>query len=409
MGLIHQHRLKNGLWFVAEPIEAARSVAMSLLLRAGVAGEPNGQQGAATMLAEMICRGAGDCDARAHSEALDHLGVLRDSGAQTVHLRIGATMIGQLLADALPLIVDMVRRPQLDQSALEPSRALAIQGLEALQDEPQQKVMLELRSRHFPKPFDRWPLGRREDLQEMTLQQIHSYFQQGFVPDGAVLGVAGCFDWPSLRDQVQELLGDWEGSVPEPTATASPLRGYEHQQAKSTQVHIGLAYDALPENDPASMVQRAAVAVLAGGMSGRLFTEVREKRGLCYAVGARYMADKHRGAVLSYAGTTTPRAQETLSVLKAELHRLAEGVEPGEFDRAIVGMKSRLVMQGESTGARAAAIAGDQYIFGRPRSLDELAKQIDAITLDHLNQFVADHPPPEMTIVTIGPSELIVE
>ena len=172
------------------------------------------------------------------------------------------------------------------------------------------------------------------------------------------------------------------------------------------QVHTGLAYDAVPEPDDRSMLQRAAAAVLSGGMSGRLFTQVRERHGLCYAVYASYGSNKHLGAMLSYAGTTAPRAQQTLDILTAELHRLSEGIEADEFERAIVGMKSALVMQGESTGARANAIAVDQYIYGRPRTLDERIAQVDAVTFEQLNAFVRDNPPGAMSIVTVGPEPL---
>ena len=173
-------------------------------------------------------------------------------------------------------------------------------------------------------------------------------------------------------------------------------------------MHIGIAYDAISELDDNSILQRVATAVLSGGMSGRLFTEVREKRGLCYSVYATYAAQKQRGAVLSYVGTTAPRAQETLDVLIGEHTRLGDGISKDEFDRAIVGMKSRLVMQGESSGARAAAIAYDQHTFGRPRTLDERRAQVDAITLEKLVEYVAQHRPGAMTIVTIGPDKLNV-
>ena len=94
--------------------------------------------------------------------------------------------------------------------------------------------------------------------------------------------------------------------------------------------------------------------------------------------------------------------------MTAELLRLSSGIEPDEFNRAIVGMKSRLVMQGESTGARAGAIAADQYIHGGPRSLDELSAEIDAVTLERLNAFVRKNKPGEMTVVTTGPKKLTV-
>lgn len=406
MAQIHQHRLDNGLWLLAEPIAGAQSLAMSFLLPAGVAQEPPDQQGVAGLVAEMICRGAGPLDAKAHSDALDQLGVQRGTNVETKHLQLGATMIATKLEPALPLLVDMVLRPALGPNALEPSRDLALQALDALEDEPQQKVFYELRQRHFPQPFGRSSLGQREHLQSITHDQVHHYWQKQFTPQGAVLGFAGKFDWPRLKDLIAHHLGPWTGSVPEPDTQGSAPRGYTPLHAASTQVHIGLAYDAIPEPHELSLLQKAAAAVLSGGMSGRLFTQVREKRGLCYSVYAAYAGQKQYGCVLSYAGTTAPRAQETLDVLVAELRRLSDGIDQGEFDRAIVGMKSRLVMQGESSQARAGSIAAEQYLYGRPRTLEEWAAKVDQITLANLNQFVRDHPPGPMTVVTIGPDPL---
>ncbi len=408
MNSIHTHRLDNGLWLVAEPVAGAQSLAMSMLLPAGVATEPSGQQGVSPLLAELICRGAGDLDSRQHSDALDMLGVQRGSGAEPEHLTLSATMVGDKLTQAFPLLMDMVRRPMLPADGLEPARDLALQAIDALNDVPQSRVSVEVRRRHFRPPFDRSTLGRREHLESITLGQVQTFWQNGFVPNGAILGFAGHFDWEQLQDLVSQQLGDWSGEATEPHETGTALRGYGHETAETAQVHIGLVFDAVAETDPQSVLQKAAVAVLSGGMSGRLFTEVREKRGLCYAVGARYGGDKRRGIVASYAGTTVPRAQETLDVLTAELHRLSDGVNEAEFSRALVGMKSSLVMQGESTRARANAIVFDQFNYGRARTLEELAALVDSVTLEKLNAFVAEHRPGDMTVVTIGPEPLKV-
>jgi predicted Zn-dependent peptidase len=406
MAQIHRHDLANGLVLLGEQIPGVQSVAMSLLTPAGVVAEPAGQQGMASMLAEMICRGAGDLDAKAHSDALDDLGVHCGTSAESTHLSVGATMIGSKLAAALPLLTDMIVRPMLADDAVEPSRDLALQALDALEDEPQQKVFMALRQHHFAEPFDRSPLGQREDLERITPEQIRDYWRSAMVPDRAILGFAGNFDWQQLKDQVDQLLGDWQGVSNEHLPQASPPRQYHHEESDTVQVHIGLAYDAVPEPDANSILQRVAAAVLSGGMSGRLFTQVRERHGLCYSVFASYAAGKHLGAMLGYAGTTAPRAQQTLDILVTELHRLSQGVTADEFERTTVGMKSSLVMQGESTSARASAIVIDQYIYAQPRTLDERIDQVNAVTLEQLNQFGFDHPPGPMTIVTIGPEKL---
>jgi len=406
MTKVYQHQFPNGLCLIAEPVADAQSLAMSFRVPAGLTYEQPDQLGIASLVAEMICRGAGDRDSKAHSDALDQLGVQRATSVETSHCHLGATMISSKLPDALPLLVDMIRRPTLAQSALDPSRDLALQALDALEDEPQQKVFYELRQRHYPQPFGRSSLGNRQHLKAITLQHIRQHWQRCFVADKSILAFAGRFDWTKLKEQVQQLLGDWAGSNDPPTEQQPAPRGYHHVTAPTTQVHIGLAYQTIPQPDPDSMLQHTAVAVLSGGMSGRLFTQVREKRGLCYAVYASYAAQKRHGAILGYAGTTAPRAQETLDVLTAEIRRLSDGIDQQEFDRAVVGMKSRLVMHGESTTARAHAIASDQYIYNRPRTLEQLTDQVDALTLEQLSAFVKENPPGKMTVVTVGPDKL---
>jgi predicted Zn-dependent peptidase len=409
MTQIFHERLPNGLWLIAEPSDTAQSLSMTMLVPAGVACEPQGMQGASALLEEMMTRGAGGMDARAHSEALDQLGVQRGTNVETRHIRLTATMIADKLEQALPLLLNMVTAPAMLDESLVPSRDLALQAIKSLDDEPQHKVMLALRERHQPPPLGRSPYGSEADVRGITADNLRSFWRSTCVPDGSILGFAGKLDWPTLRGLVAGHLSGWQGKHVETQPTGAGPRGYGHAEADTSQVHIALAYDAIPEPDERSILQRAAVAALSGGMSGRLFTEVREKRGLCYSVYATYAAGRDRGAVFGYAGTTTPRAQETLDVMAGELRRLSEGIDQSEFDRAIVGMKSNLVMSGESTSARAGAIAVDQYVLGRPRSLDELAQRVDAVTLDTLNGYLRDCPPGDFTLTTIGPEALKTE
>ncbi len=408
MNKITHHQFSNGLVLLGEFMPSAQSLAMSFLLPGGVVHEPTGQLGVATVLSEMLFRGAGDLDARAHSDAMDDLGLQRDSSVDGLFFRLSATMIGSHREKALPLLMDMIRRPLLTDEAFKPSRDLALQTLDALEDEPQQKTFIALRQRHYQSPLNRPTMGQKADLEALTAEQVRQYQQQVFVPQGAILSFAGQFDWEALKEQVGQLLGDWDGQSSDLQLVGEPLRGYEHITSDSNQVHIGLAYDAVNETHENAMLQRAAAAVLSGGMSGRLFTEVREKRGLCYAVYAAYAANRHMGVMLSYAGTTTARAQETLDVLAAEHRRLSEGIEPAEFCRAMVGMKTRLVMQGQSTHARASAIAMDQHTFDEPRTLDQWIAQVDAITFESLNDYVKLNAAGPMTTVTIGPGPLKV-
>ncbi len=151
---------------------------------------------------------------------------------------------------------------------------------------------------------------------------------------------------------------------------------------------------------------QGAVNVLHGGMSSRLFTEVREKRGLCYAVWASYQTFKDRASILCYAGTTNERAQETLDVTLNELKRLKQGIEPEEVERVQAGLKSSLIMQQESTNARAGALASDWYFLGRVRDFDEIQAAIDGLTPAGIVAHLERCPPRDFTIVTLGPNPL---
>src|SRR5262249_16725678 len=185
-----------------------------------------------------------------------------------------------------------------------------------------------------------------------------------------------------------------------------PAGKREHLAKETTQTQIAIAYPSVPIGQPEYYAAMGAVNVLSGGMSSRLFTEVREKRGLCYAVWASYQTFKDRASVICYAGTTNERAQETLDVTLHELKRLQDGIEAEEVERVQAGLKSSLIMQEESTSARAGTLASDWYYLGRVRTFDEIQSAINALTPDGILQHLRNCPPRNFTIVTLGPHEL---
>jgi predicted Zn-dependent peptidase len=141
-------------------------------------------------------------------------------------------------------------------------------------------------------------------------------------------------------------------------------------------------------------------------MSSRLFTEVREKRGLCYAVSAAYRTFKDLASISCYAGTTPDKAQETLDVVIAEFGRLGEGISDGELQRAKVGLKSSLIMQSESSSARAGGIAGDYWLLGRVRSIEEIKQKLEATSVQSVLDCLRNNPFADYTVATVGPKKI---
>lgn len=406
--MILSHVFSNGLVLLAEPMTSVESVAFTFRVPAGTAVEPADKGGLAGLTCELALRGAGPRDNRQFVNDLDNLGVQRSESVGDAHVVFSGATLARNLSPALEIYADVIRRPRMPAAELEPCRLMALQELSAVEDEPAHKVMLELRRRHFPDPWGRSSQGERAALESMGLDDVRGFFERVYRPDGAILGVAGRLDWERLKDDVGRLLGDWP-ALEKPKineGTAGPHR--EHLPHESNQTQIALAYPSVPYQHSAYYVASAAVAVLGDGMSSRLFTEVREKRGLCYSVYASHGTLFDRGSVFCYAGSSAERAQETLDVMLHEIVRLTEGIEPGELDRLKTRVKSSLIMQQESTFARSALLTRDWYFLGRVRTLDEVEAIVDALSADEINTYLAAHRPEKFTIVTLGPKALEV-
>jgi predicted Zn-dependent peptidase len=401
-----QHTFPNGLTLLAEQMPAMQSAAMTLLLPAGAATDPVDRSGSATVLSDLVLRGAGERNSRQLTEYLDSLGLQRSNSVGIHHSRFGCAAVAPKVIEGLPTYADIVRRPHLPKDGFDSARDLALQSLAGVEDEPRQKLMIKLREWHFPSPYGRNTMGEVEDLEKLTLELVKTDWQQRYHARDAILSVAGNVDFGQLRDEVERHFGSWNGQAVPTFETMPPPGRVHHEHQKSEQTHIGIAYPSVPETHPDYYTVRLAIEVLSGGMSGRLFTEVREKRGLCYSVWAGYSSLKGSGSILGYAGTSNDRAQDTLDQFFAEIHRLRDGVTAAELERAKTGLKASTIMQGESTSARAGAIAHDYFMRGRIRTLEEIKDAIDAVTVEKVNAYLKTHEPGPFTVVTVGPKEL---
>jgi predicted Zn-dependent peptidase len=398
----------NGLVLLAERMEHVRSAALNFLVPAGCVYDPPDQLGIASILADLITRGAGDRDSRELTLALDNLGLDRSESVGSLNTRFWGVTLSRNLPAALEIYADILRRPHLPDDELDPVKSLALQDIQGLEDEPRQKVMLELKKRHYPAPLSNDRLGTPQGVEAVTAEGLRRHYRRLFRPAGTILSVAGNVEWEPLRDQVGRLFGDWQGEADAPVEYGPPPANRGHISKETEQTQIGIAYPSVPIGHPDYYAALGAVNVLSGGMSSRLFTEVREKRGLCYAVGASYSTFKDRGDVICYAGTTNERAQQTLDVTLAELKRLQDGIEPEEVERVQAGLKSSQIMQQESTSSRAGSLAADWYYLGRVRTFDEIQAAINGLTPGGIVEHLRRYPAKDFTVVTLGPNRLTV-
>ncbi len=407
---ILSHTYDNGLVLVAEPMASVESAAFSFLLPCGSAYDPPGLAGLSTLTTELMLRGCGPRDSRQFVDDLDNLGVERGDGVSPVHASYGGATLSDNLFAALEIYADLLRRPHLPPDKLEACRQGVLQEVFAVEDDPSQKAMQELRRHHFPAPYGLPSHGDEPGLEAAAIDDVAACYQRLYRPEGAILGVAGRVDWAALRDQVGELLGDWpRRQVADPARMNGGQRRL-HIEHESQQTQIGIAFASVPYRHEEYFAAYAGIWALGGGgFSTRFFLEVREKRGLCYSVSAfPYNVTRDVASVLCYAGTTAQRAQETLDVMLAELRRLPQGISQTELDLLKARVKSSLIMQQESSSSRSASIARDWYHLGRVRTLDELSAIVDGLTVERINRYLAAYPPRDLTVVTLGPEALRV-
>lgn len=391
---------------VGESNPSVQSTAITFLVPCGYTTDPEDRLGLSSLVCDMVLRGAGSRGSRALINDLEVLGVERGESVGASQISFSAATLAANLEPALAIYADIIRRPQLPADQIEAGRQVCLQEINGINDEPAQRLMVELRRRTYPQPWGRSSHGTEEGITSSNIEDVRHHWEQHFRPNAALLGVAGNFHWPALVEKVESLFGDWDAVDVPPVKTSAGTLDDAHIYHEGNQCHIGIAFPTVPYRHPDYLRAWAAVGVLSGGMSSRLFTEVREKRGLCYTVSASLQTQLDRARVLCHAGTSEERAQETLDVTFSELVRLRRGVMPDELTRLKARIKSGLIMQQESSSARSGAIAREWYHLGRVRTLDEVGRLVDELTADLINEYLVEHPPQDFTFATLGPTAL---
>lgn len=403
-------QLSNGVTVIVEEMDHVESASYDVLIPGGIISDVEGSVGACLVLAELIGKGAGALDARALSEAFDSEGIRHGEGVGMDRFSLSGSLVAPKLARALELVSLMITQPTLSESDIEPIRSILLQDLEALKDNPARRAMVELTKRFYPSPFNRSSLGEASGIMSIdrnVMSKTHSKF---FRPQGTIFSVAGRVEAERVFNVVEELVSDWQGAAPAlPEFGARPEHDYFHIEDDAAQLQIVLASPSVTFSDPLYYEGKIIASILGSSMFGRLFVEVREKRGLCYSVYARHGSTNSYGTMTAYVGTTAERAQESLDVLLNEFDRLPGTITQDELERSRTNLKASLIMGEESPGSRAASNAGDWWLLKRVRPLDEIHRAVDAVSLESLERYLRQFPYKPCSILTLGRAPLKVD
>jgi len=403
--------LDNGIVLLGEELPGLESVAIAFHTPAGAVHDGAGHCGLATLSGEMMLRGAGERSSREIVESLEGAGVQWSQAVSTSHASFAGAMVARQLPVALPIYADILRRPRLELEQLENARQMVLQNLAGTEDDPPHRTMSALRQLHYPSPWGMPSEGISADVESLGIDAVRRFVSEHVRPAGTIIAIAGRIDWDDFVKRITTLLGDWNTGAAEPVQTGRRGPRFRHVPHDSQQTHIAVAWSAPPYRLDESYEATAALAILGGGSSSRLFSEVRERRGLCYSVSAGYQTLRDCAAAICYSGTSAARAQETLDVMLAEIRRLPGTLEPAELDRVKARAKSGLVMQQESSAARAGAIARQWYHLGSVRTLAEELARYDRLSIGTIEAWLAANPVRDLSVVSLGrePLEVPVE
>jgi predicted Zn-dependent peptidase len=408
-----EHRLTtldSGVRIVTEAMPSVRSVSLGVWIGTGSRAENEGQAGLSHLLEHLLFKGSEKYESLQIDQIFDGMGAELNAGTGKETTSVYARVIDSHVEQAFDVMADMVFHPSLTE--IESERAVILEEIAMYEDDPQEKVFDVLGKAVFGEhPLGRAIIGRASVIAGTPADEIAAFHRVRYAPANIVISAAGAIDHDTLVALASERIDNALTRAPEapfgPPAPPfeEPRRRFERKETE--QFHVCIGGPGLSRHDERRFSLRVLDTIFGGTSSSRLFQEVREKRGLAYAVYSFSGAYQDAGQVGLYVGTRADNLGEAMEVVRTELDHLREdaGTEE-ELARAKENLKGRVLLSLESTGARMSRL-GSELLAGAPLlSLDEVVAQIDAVTREDLVALVDELWAPErMSAAGIGPDE----
>jgi predicted Zn-dependent peptidase len=402
---IQKEVLPNGLVVITETMPHVRSVSVGIWVRTGSRREPAELNGISHFIEHMVFKGTERRTAEEIARAMDSVGGMLDAFTAKEMICFNAKVLDEHLPIAFDVLSDMVLRPRFSEEDIAKEKQVVLEEIKMDQDNPDYLVH-EIFTQNFwrghslGKPI----LGTRESVKAFTRDSLFACFRPWFAPNNTVITAAGHLD----HSRLLELVGrDFSALAPASQAAAGPAprphaRIVTRTKRELEQVHICLGVPSYPMAHERRYAAGVLNNLLGGGMSSRLFQNIREKQGLAYAVFSELSPYRDAGLLSIYAGTARETAGQVVRSVTSEFRSLKEQpVAEEELRRAKDHMKGSLMLSLESTGARMSNLARQEMYFGRFITLDELLASIEGVTRDQVQQIAQEYFRPDQIGVTV--------
>lgn len=399
--------LPNGLKVVSDPVPHLETATVGMWVDVGSRHEPQALSGISHLLEHMAFKGTETRSARAIAEEIEAVGGYLNAYTSREQTAYYARILKGDLPLAITLLSDILQRSVFDPVELAREQDVIVQEIGQAEDTPDDIIFDHLQEAAYPgQPIGRSILGTEETVRGVTQDALRSWMRDMYRAGGMTLIASGAVDHRALV----ALAGEAFGGLPQGGAPAhDPMRfapGEMRRDDDLEQVHIAFGLDGVPVTADDAFAAQVFAMVLGGGMSSRLFQEVREARGLCYAISASSAHYVDGGLVTIYAGTGAKQASDLAAVVADETAALAQNATEEETRRARAQLKAGLLMSLEQPSARAELIAGHLLGFGRVLSVDEQIARLESVDAAAVRTFAArltGAPARGLALAAIGP------
>jgi predicted Zn-dependent peptidase len=401
--------LAGGLRVFSEPLFEATSVSLGVWIRAGSRDERDELAGITHLMEHMLFKGTPSMDALGIAEAFESIGAQENAATGEEYTVLYARFLPEHLEKALEIMGEMVKEPTL--ADLEREREVIVEEIKMYEDRPDQMADEYLSSLIFHgDPLGRPIIGSAETVRGVDHDTLKSFHENTYIAPNVFVVGAGRLDPEELERLVEEKLADLpagEQFTREANLT-SPDSRFSYKFKETEQYHVAMGSLGLPASSKDRYAMSALNNVLGGGMSSRLFQEVREKRGLAYAIYSYHQGYSDSGAIKMYVGSTTGNVEEAVRVISEQLDKIREEpVSEEELQRTKEQLKSSTILALESTANRMTRIGRSIITGAELLTPEEIAERIEAVTADDLKRLANGHLKLEnMYIAAIGPEEL---
>ena len=404
--------LPSGLRIVTEEVSTVRSVAFGIWANVGSRDESPSVAGASHFLEHLLFKGTTSRSALDISAAIDAVGGEMNAFTGKEYTCFYARVIDSDFSIAAEVICDMIKDSLVRSEDVDSERTVVLEEIAMRDDDPSDLVHdLFAETLYGDTPVGRPILGTVDSITNMSRKQVNDYYKKKYLPENLVIAVAGNINHERVVERVSKLLGEFLDSSAKPAALrpTTKIRAKGKGEIgliyrKSEQANILLGFPSIDRSDERRFALSVLTSALGGGMSSRLFQEVREKRGLAYSVYASMQQFAGSGILSLYAGCNPDKATEVTSIFRQVLSDLiTSGLSDEELERAKGQVAGSMVLGQEDTGSRMVRIGKSELVYGEIKSMDEILSNVRTVNQSAISELAEEIFTTQPTLAIVGP------